>query len=123
YDPEAIREVWSNHRRCAIARLTHIGSRVVPFALRISADVIAERCTLGVERALRSADETGEERKAAREKATAERHARRAVQLRHILIDLGPTFIKFGQMLSIRPDLVPPVAIYELQVASCKATS
>lgn len=115
--------MWSNHRRCAIARLTHIGSRVVPFALRISADVIAERCTLGVERALRSADETGEERKAAREKATAERHARRAVQLRHILIDLGPTFIKFGQMLSIRPDLVPPVAIYELQVASCKATS
>ena len=38
-----------------------------------------------------------------------------AVQLRALLVDLGPTFIKFGQALSIRPDLMPPAAIAELQ--------
>jgi ubiquinone biosynthesis protein len=32
-----------------------------------------------------------------------------------VLQDLGPTFIKLGQMLSTRPDLFPPALIQELQ--------
>jgi predicted unusual protein kinase regulating ubiquinone biosynthesis (AarF/ABC1/UbiB family) len=39
---------------------------------------------------------------------------RRAAQLREILTDLGPAYIKIGQALSTRPDLVPPLFLDEL---------
>ncbi|WP_193195958.1 ABC1 kinase family protein [Nostoc sp. MG11] len=39
---------------------------------------------------------------------------RRANQLRELLTQLGPAYIKIGQALSTRPDLVPPVYLEEL---------
>jgi predicted unusual protein kinase regulating ubiquinone biosynthesis (AarF/ABC1/UbiB family) len=39
---------------------------------------------------------------------------RRAIQLRKLLTKLGPAYIKIGQALSTRPDLVPPVYLEEL---------
>ncbi|PMB47420.1 hypothetical protein CEN40_08755 [Fischerella thermalis CCMEE 5205] len=39
---------------------------------------------------------------------------RRAIQLRQILTKLGPAYIKIGQALSTRPDLVPPTYLEEL---------
>ncbi|MBE9039111.1 ABC1 kinase family protein [aff. Roholtiella sp. LEGE 12411] len=39
---------------------------------------------------------------------------RRANQLRELLTQLGPAYIKIGQALSTRPDLVPPVFLEEL---------
>ncbi|MEG4854203.1 AarF/ABC1/UbiB kinase family protein [Microcoleus sp. B5-D4] len=45
---------------------------------------------------------------------TATNEKRRAVRLREILGQLGPAFIKIGQALSTRPDLVPPVYLEEL---------
>jgi predicted unusual protein kinase regulating ubiquinone biosynthesis (AarF/ABC1/UbiB family) len=39
---------------------------------------------------------------------------KRAVQLRQILTRLGPAYIKVGQALSTRPDLVPPAYMAEL---------
>ncbi len=39
---------------------------------------------------------------------------RRAVQLRELLTKLGPAYIKIGQALSTRPDLVPPAYLEEL---------
>ena len=38
----------------------------------------------------------------------------RAVQLRDLLTELGPAFIKIGQAMSTRPDLVPPIFLEEL---------
>ncbi len=38
-----------------------------------------------------------------------------AVRVKMVLEELGPTFIKLGQLLSIRPDLLPPNYLIELE--------
>jgi ubiquinone biosynthesis protein len=40
--------------------------------------------------------------------------AQRARHIREMLEELGPTFVKFGQVLSTRPDIVPADIIHEL---------
>ena len=39
----------------------------------------------------------------------------RGRRLREMLDELGPTFVKFGQLLSTRPDVVPPDIVAELR--------
>ena len=41
--------------------------------------------------------------------------SQRGRHLRELLDELGPTFVKFGQLLSTRPDVVPPDIIAELR--------
>src|SRR5438477_12100020 len=41
--------------------------------------------------------------------------SRRGQHLREVLDELGPTFVKFGQLLSTRPDVVPPDIVVELR--------
>jgi ubiquinone biosynthesis protein len=41
--------------------------------------------------------------------------SQRGQHLREMLDELGPTFVKFGQLLSTRPDIVPPDIIAELR--------
>ncbi len=45
------------------------------------------------------------------------------VRVRHILEDLGPTFIKIGQIMSLRPDLVPPGLLKELSKLQDQAST
>ncbi|NNF98801.1 MAG: AarF/ABC1/UbiB kinase family protein [Desulfobacteraceae bacterium] len=47
----------------------------------------------------------------------------RAERVRMAIEELGPTFIKFGQILSTRPDLVPPDFITELSLLQDKVPS
>src|SRR5512132_3976224 len=39
----------------------------------------------------------------------------RGKHLRELLEELGPPFVKFGQLLSMRPDVLPPDLIAELR--------
>src|SRR5215831_4183795 len=45
----------------------------------------------------------------------AESPSERGRHLREMLDELGPTFVKFGQLLSTRPDIAPPDIVAELQ--------
>src|ERR671923_561907 len=46
---------------------------------------------------------------------TAAEGSPRGQRLREMLDELGPTFVKFGQLLSTRPDVVPPDIVFELK--------
>ena len=47
--------------------------------------------------------------------ADVENASDRGRRLREMLDELGPTFVKFGQLLSTRPDVVPPDIVAELR--------
>ena len=51
----------------------------------------------------------------ARVEPGAEPGSDRGRHLRELLDELGPTFVKFGQLLSTRPDVVPPDIVAELR--------
>ena len=50
-----------------------------------------------------------------RETELAQEGSPRGQRLREMLDELGPTFVKFGQLLSTRPDVVPPDIVFELK--------
>ncbi len=54
-------------------------------------------------------------RRGARGELDAAGPSQRGQHLREMLDELGPTFVKFGQLLSTRPDVLPPDIISELR--------
>lgn len=54
--------------------------------------------------------------------ADAETQRAKAVKFRDALQELGPTFAKLGQILSTRPDLLPPAFIEELETLQEQVT-
>ena len=84
YVPSGFSAVWGSHPRPALMRLATIATKSSP----LMASLVGDWARLRV-------FATTPEPAAARE----ERHAQRARELRLLLTALGPTFIKFGQML------------------------
>jgi aarF domain-containing kinase len=90
YDMPAIAAYWDARPGAAARRLAEVIGLCAPWLLAVAVDA-----------------RTGSARKQA---------GPRAAQLRDLLVRLGPCFIKLGQALSVRPDLVGPDAMNELRV-------
>lgn len=82
YDPEQIKTFWKKHPRHILYRLLEVNGQLFPFFLRF----LFARKTCSDWDDVRSKEY--------------------AKELKHLLISLGPTYIKFGQVLSMRPDVV-----------------
>ena len=88
YDPMAIAEYYQNKFLQVWSRLFNIVWPFLSFALSLWWD-----------------KKTGR---------VAQNQQKRAIAIREILTKLGPAYIKVGQALSSRPDLVPPLYLEEL---------
>eukprot|EP00871_Galdieria_phlegrea_P001954 jgi/Galph1/275/GphlegSOOS_G5108.1 len=89
FDLEAITMYWKRRPIEARKRYFEVISRILPFFVKVLLESRSGRLK--------------------------EKEADRAKELREMLTYLGPTFIKLGQSLSIRPDMVGPKAMEELQ--------
>lgn len=94
YDEDLIEAYWAARPTAALKRLTEVMLAFSPWITKITLD--AQRGVLG------------------------RNSGKRAAELRDILAALGPTFVKLGQALSVRPDIVGPDAMAELR-ALCDA--
>ncbi|KAL9189676.1 hypothetical protein ACHAXT_009351 [Thalassiosira profunda] len=110
YDANALAAYWE-HRPVSIAkRLGSIACELGPVAGEY---VLEFQLKPQIRRSLHGEEDgttTMEERQ---QKQALETEL--AKRLRSALTRLGPTFVKMGQQLSIRPDLVSPTVLYELQ--------
>jgi len=107
YDPEAIARYWSIRPTSLLTRVMQLTTLSSGFVQGLAGDIFNE---VVLKKKLSS-----------REKD--ERDMRRASQLRQVLTSLGPAYIKLGQALSIRPDLLSPAAMVELQKLCDKVPS
>ena len=91
YDASAIASFWNEHSCIAICRVCAIGASVLPFLAKCGVSYWWK------------------------DNWTEKEQSTLGVELRDLLTKLGPTFIKFGQMVSIRPDILPTPVLVELQ--------
>ncbi|PSO47076.1 MAG: hypothetical protein BRC33_13600 [Cyanobacteria bacterium SW_9_44_58] len=88
YDPERINQHYKNRPFAVFKRLIVLILPGTAFGIRLLFDKLTGRIP--------------------------QNEQKRAIELREILTELGPTYIKIGQALSTRPDLVPPTYLEEL---------
>ncbi|KAL7548676.1 hypothetical protein ACHAWF_011945 [Thalassiosira exigua] len=107
YDPDAVARYWERRPLSIAARLANVARRLGPVAAEYAAEFHVKprwrRATAG------DAAEEEDEPDARELEVSLSR------KLRSALTTLGPTFVKIGQQLSIRPDLVSPTVLHELQ--------
>lgn len=89
YDMPAISAYWDERPLASSKRLAQVAGLFTPWLLKTAIDA-----------------QTG---------ASDKNAGLRAAELRSILVKLGPCFIKLGQSLSVRPDLIGPDAMAELR--------
>lgn len=97
YDPDSISLYWGKRPRAVATRIVQLLSVAGGFLSRIAWDII--------------------------NKKLKENEIARAIELREIVTSLGPAYIKLGQALSIRPDILSPAAMTELQKLCDKVPS
>ena len=96
YDPSAIQRYFKSRPLTFLRRTARSGALLGSFGFKLWLD----RKVLG--------EEPSEAKKDAVD-------VRRAAQLRDLLVSLGPTYVKLGQVLSSRQDLLPKAYILELR--------
>lgn len=89
YDQEAIELYWNKRSTASVKRLAEVTAAFTPWIIRVAMDSAAG--------------------------TLKENGAKRAAELRELLTRLGPTFVKLGQALSVRPDIIGPEAMNELR--------
>ncbi|KAG5560570.1 hypothetical protein RHGRI_003780 [Rhododendron griersonianum] len=97
YEPASISAYWGKRPRAVATRIVQLLSVAGGFLSRLAWDVI--------------------------NKKVKENEVSRAIELRDIVTSLGPAYIKLGQALSIRPDILSPAAMTELQKLCDKVPS
>eukprot|EP00879_Flechtneria_rotunda_P021763 GHRR01022949.1.p1 GENE.GHRR01022949.1~~GHRR01022949.1.p1 ORF type:complete len:275 (+),score=94.65 GHRR01022949.1:232-1056(+) len=97
YDPDAINRYWNTRPTAVITRITQLLTIAGTFIGGLVSDLIAG--------------------------CLKENEVKRAIELRDIVTSLGPAYIKLGQALSIRPDILSPAAMNELQKLCDKVPS
>jgi aarF domain-containing kinase len=97
YDPVSITAYWGKRPRSVATRIVQLLSVAGGFLSRVAWDVI--------------------------NKKVKENEVARAIEIREIVTSLGPAYIKLGQALSIRPDILSPAAMTELQKLCDKVPS
>ena len=139
YDPDAVARHWGRRPVSVVRRLASIALELGPVAGRYLAEFhalprlassIVGRRSGGdaadgggasggddgvVDDGVVDDDAGGGIRRSRRRSRREEMEVELSTRLRSSLAKLGPTFVKAGQQLSIRPDLVSPIVLRELQ--------